>query len=339
MKLKNRRKIEYDKHKKILRFIFVFWLIFLFVNSPNWAQKTPTILQTIASSTNFTEDLTFDGEYLWTSSPGKMLAYSIQNGNLIKEVDLINWNIPSTGLAYDGENFLFNIGEGLSPIFRVNIEAAEMQGSFDFERGNFKRGMHWEDLSLLINVFYTNEQDSLFRIDTLGNVIDIYPLPTKNSLAIVYDGDNYWITENSDLESPFLYKLDDETLEPIDTFLAPGGSYPHGLAWDGEYLWLSNKDSDEIYQLDVENIQKDIKVNVYPNPFVQEINFQLSGGSSGCLVEIIDIRGAVIQTMKTTSSAFNMTFDKNRLPSGLYFYLIYNLSQEKLLAKGKIIAQ
>ena len=132
-------------------------------------------------------------------------------------------------------------------------------------------------------------------------------------------------------------KVSDFTI--VETINAPGGSYPNGLTWDGQYLWVANNDSDSLYQLDVSGgtpveseevlVEKFYLAQNYPNPFnpSTKIRFTISD-LRFTILKVYDVLGNEIATLvneEKPAGEYEVEFSSHsgegrNLSSGIYFY-------------------
>ncbi|MHA1169270.1 MAG: OmpL47-type beta-barrel domain-containing protein, partial [Candidatus Hodarchaeales archaeon] len=68
--------------------------------------------------------------------------------------------------------------------------------------------------------------------------------------GIAFDGIYFWITEHYSSNEK-IYKLDPNNLSLVlDSFEAPG-TWPTGLAWDGQFLWNADSQEDRVYKINI----------------------------------------------------------------------------------------
>lgn len=76
----------------------------------------------------------------------------------------------------------------------------------------------------------------------------------------------------------------------------------------------------------------DVTVSVYPNPVVDNLNFNMSINSA--TVNILDITGKIVKTITSTSKAFNVNL--GTLGNGIYFYQVVD-NKNNVVATSKFI--
>ncbi|MBR9920656.1 MAG: T9SS type A sorting domain-containing protein [Bacteroidetes bacterium] len=80
------------------------------------------------------------------------------------------------------------------------------------------------------------------------------------------------------------------------------------------------------------------RVNVYPNPFQNELNVQLRGNYPGkAQLRLLDARGHLVAEEDLTSQQTAQVFSLSSLGAGLYFYQI-NI-EDRVIASGKLVKQ
>ncbi|MFT4526524.1 MAG: DNA-binding beta-propeller fold protein YncE [Bacteroidia bacterium] len=114
--------------------------------------------------------------------------------------------------------------------------------------------------------------DSTFKINTSGDVLQRYQAIGGCPSGLAFDGQYLWSSENINDE---IHKIDVSTFLVIETIAAPG-DYPNGLAFDGQYLWVSDNGTDSIYQIDIGFTPTGVhdvtpmlnEPTIYPNPSI-----------------------------------------------------------------------
>jgi hypothetical protein len=95
--------------------------------------------------------------------------------------------------------------------------------------------------------------------DSLGAVLLEADFSGVLDRTLAWDGRSFWSCGDADDGSSIIYKIVPDTLEADstvalvveDAFTAPGHR-PAALAWDGRYLWLTDRDSGRIDRFDPE---------------------------------------------------------------------------------------
>ncbi|MCP4573046.1 MAG: hypothetical protein GY838_11885 [bacterium] len=95
--------------------------------------------------------------------------------------------------------------------------------------------------------------------DSLGAVLLAADFSGVLDRTLAWDGESFWSCGDAADGSSILYKIVPDTLEVDstvalvveDAFTAPG-HHPAGLAWDGRFLWLTDRDSGRVDRFDPE---------------------------------------------------------------------------------------
>lgn len=93
-----------------------------------------------------------------------------------------------------------------------------------------------------------NAYDSIYKInpDDMQIISKFYYYGNLDGLT--YDGEYLWIG----YFPASIHKID-TTGNLIDSWPSPGADYSYGMAYDGQYIWHSDKDRRTIYKLDYNN--------------------------------------------------------------------------------------
>ncbi|MFC1591152.1 alpha/beta hydrolase fold domain-containing protein [Thermodesulfobacteriota bacterium] len=121
-------------------------------------------------------------------------------------------------------------------------------------------------------VYWTadNATDGIYRMNTSDNLTTAVKTPNLNGLdfnirGITMDGNNMWIVDaGKHSDNGSILKIDPYSGEILSVFIPPGPT-PWGIAFDGEYLWHSDKNG-QIYKLTTSGIIKNEFTATYPNP-------------------------------------------------------------------------
>ncbi len=301
-----------------------------FINSyPNLKSgaNPPSVINVIPSPNHSTYigDIAFDGKYLWVEGYNEYFLHQISpvDGAIIK-------SIPTTvqrphGLTFDG-NYLWLADADNKIIQKIDTLDGTVVLSFptpaDPNNSN-PQGLAWDGNNLWHNDSKfsgsSGQIDSLFQIDPTGNIINSFHHFSDGPSGLAFDGTYLWSSDNFTTK---IYKIDPNTILPIDSIDAPGGDFPNGLAFDGQYLWVANNDSDMLYQIDIGFVPTGVSdlyqtqkgLTIYPNP----ASNQLTIGSELLpinKIEIIGLTGKVIKSFQPNTRTINIS----DLPDGIYF--------------------
>lgn len=292
----------------------------------NSFKSSALIINVIPSPTTSVNDIAFDGENLWVQGYNEFVLFKISpiDGTIIK-------TIPTAaqypyGLTFDGQ-YLWLADNANHIIQKIDTLNGNVLSSFPTPADtnqSYPSGLSWDGNNLwhndTKNFSATGAIDSLFQLNTNGNLINSYNHYIDAPTGLAFDGTFLWSSDNV---TDKIYKIDTSTLLAIDTIDAPGGTFPNGLAFDGQYLWLANNDADSLYQIDVEQTAglNDLthfqdKLTIYPNPATIQLTIK-SQQTSINKIEIISSTGKVIKTLKPNSNTINIS----DLSNGIYFVI------------------
>ncbi|TES90319.1 MAG: T9SS type A sorting domain-containing protein [Candidatus Cloacimonadota bacterium] len=111
-------------------------------------------------------------------------------------------------------------------------------------------GIEWvrDTLYVLRLCYVISDPSLLYKLDPAdGSVLSQFLLPFPSAvLGITFDGNDLWVVKWE--PDHIIYQITTSGI-PISSFPAPS-SYPRGIAWDGEYLWIGDAQSEVLYQVD-----------------------------------------------------------------------------------------
>jgi hypothetical protein len=101
------------------------------------------------------------------------------------------------------------------------------------------------------------------------------------------------------------------TFQLIDSFPAPGGYYPNGLAFRGECLWLANAGMLEIHEMCQIPLSipqtSGIETKIYPNP--ARNFFNIVGQKEIARVKLYSEDGHLIRTSEVNGMSDRINFE------------------------------
>lgn len=155
-------------------------------------------------------------------------------------------NEYASGLAFDGSHFWYGIyGANSNWIYKVDTTDGSIIAQIP-NPGNDVYGLTWDGNYLWVMCAYP--QDSIYKIDTLGNIVDAFPALAQYHAGLTWDGSHLW--NGRYYPNPgFIFKLDPTNGSPLDT-IPPPADQTWDLAWDGMNLWVADYYSDSIYEVD-----------------------------------------------------------------------------------------
>ena len=90
------------------------------------------------------------------------------------------------------------------------------------------------------------------RISEWGNkVFRVEDFSGTLARGLAFDGDFLWSCGDDRTGGSLLYKIEPDTCKVKEAFTTPGHR-PCGVAWDGEFIWVVDRDSGRLDRFDVE---------------------------------------------------------------------------------------
>ncbi len=114
--------------------------------------------------------------------------------------------------------------------------------SFPSQAASYSTGLAFDGLFLWNDEGFSHW---FARIDTsTGNPVNTFT-PTFGNRDMTFDGMNLWVT---DWQNEIVCKYDTSDCSIISSFAPSFSGKPHGMAWDGTYLWVG-EESGQIWQM------------------------------------------------------------------------------------------
>jgi len=98
----------------------------------------------------------------------------------------------------------------------------------------------------------------IYQLDPIsGNIISSFDAPGGSNEGLAWDGTYLYACENGGGagEQDYIYKLDPSDGTVISSIQPASMSWPHGITWDGQYLWTNNFNTKTITKINPENAQ------------------------------------------------------------------------------------
>ena len=133
--------------------------------------------------------------------------------------------------------------------YSMILDTGDVIHSINTPAGN-SQGLTWDGSYLWVSDISTN---MIYQVDPEnGNVINSFDAPGQSSEGMAWDGTNLWVTDNGGgpFNPHFLYKIDPSDGTIISTIDLESMSWPHGITWDGMYLWVVNFNPKTITKID-----------------------------------------------------------------------------------------
>lgn len=203
--------------------------------------------------------IAWDGATLWMTVADSLVKQVIQlntDGSVIKSFD---WPFTTgqgpSGIAIDGDGFLRIAASSERKIYKFSVDGT-LQSYFQTPIPGI-RGVTWDGNYLWIaGGGWPNDPDNIlymYKMTTEGGIVDSYSLEFQNTLSprdLVFDGKNFWYLTQIGDKNLFMISPEGGLLASyhLDLDIGIPGT-PHGLTWDGEYLWVTCVSPNVIYQL------------------------------------------------------------------------------------------
>jgi hypothetical protein len=94
-------------------------------------------------------------------------------------------------------------------------------------------------------------QVPLHLLDAAGNLLATHDFTGTLERGLAHDGAFFWSCGDEADGGSLLYKIDADTLNVEEAYGTPGHR-PCGLAWDGQYVWIVDRDSGRLDRFDPE---------------------------------------------------------------------------------------
>lgn len=202
--------------------------------------------------------MTWDGENLWVADDGTNRIYKIDpaTGNT-----LLSFEAPSpgiNGLTWDGE-YLVVLSDKSKKISRLGKTSEEMGTvivSNDIPRVPYiplhrlvYKGLLWADNCLYINI-EAGWSSQILKTDLENNLISRFAFTFGNSKDLTFDGTYIWNCCDDRGYSQGWVAQYDRYGKRLNCFNTPGYC-PTGVAYDGEYFWVTDNRDKKIYKIKI----------------------------------------------------------------------------------------
>lgn len=301
----------------VSRFAFLIIGLFLLGNLIAQEKSPLTVIKAIPSPTNSTNDLTFDGTYLYVGGYDFAIFKILPNG-LIIDTLITPVRRPYGLTIVNGKLWVANNYD--KTIHRINKVTGASEKSFISPCVAYDAGLAWDGSYL----WHTDAQSKkLYCLDTNGVVKHTFITPLKEATGLSFDGTCLWIGDNY---SNKLYKYNPNTFKYVDTIDSPKDR-PNGLAFDGQYLWVAENESpigaDSLFLIDIGappisiNTQNDgLQITIRPNPSSGYYKLYLEKNYEQVNISIFDISGKEIYS--STENSETITIDLSAEDNGVY---------------------
>jgi hypothetical protein len=193
--------------------------------------------------------------------------YIVQGWSFLDSADIIvfdpetgsivdHWTLPfmaeSYGVAFVNDvMYVSDCTNGM--IRKINPSTHVLLSSFPAPGGFNARGMTSDGEDLYVGTGYY--VDSIYKIDTLGNVLNSWYIGSfcewALGLAYVSEDDHIWVVDpNSTPANILKVDLSGATAILLNSFPAPNQNISSGIAFDGSDLWFTAYDDTKLYRID-----------------------------------------------------------------------------------------
>jgi DNA-binding beta-propeller fold protein YncE len=211
------------------------------------------VLTTLPQPSDTSQGLAYDGQHLWLASNNYIRRISTIDGSVLQTIP--SNSVYPGGLAYDG-NDLWMSDRDNARLIEISTDDGSIlteyyYPQFDME-GVILLGMAYEDENLWFSARYPG-LDSTYKVSAAtGEILDSFLAYGDISSGMA--ADDYFLYYANNGPNTNITIIDPVTFNSLTTFETPGGTAPNGLAYDGQYLWISENTSDLIYKVDVNAI-------------------------------------------------------------------------------------
>jgi hypothetical protein len=267
--------------------------------------SSSTIVNAFPAHVNYGTDIAFDGQLIWIEGYAEYFIYGINPENGLV-VDSIAIDIKRPyGLTFDGQYFWILDNENKL-----------------IEKINKSNG-------ILEDIIYIDLEE------------DTYP----TSLEII-NGEIFY----NDPRGEYPSATNDYTRQITKTGISVSslqakGNYPTGICFDGQYLWSTDNDLQEIHQIDLETFEiiKTIKApgGIYPNGLTFDGEFLWVANNSSDSIYQIDvgmIQTNISQEISNNSFSIYPNIVKTSTTIDCSKYINKNISIELVNQSGQVVS-
>ena len=235
-----------------------------------------------------------------TAGTLKLAGVDVTLNQVITVADINAGNLTFTpvadqnGAGYD--SFEFKVSDTAPPGTVLSSFAAPVVNSMS--------GLAFDGTNVWLTGQSTN---TIYELDSLGNVISSFAGPATNPTGLTFDGTNLWVV---DRDMNTIYELD--TLGNVISSFATPGTDSRGLTWDGTNLWLVEGTGSQIYELTTTGTV--VSSFAWPDDYMRGITFDGTSlwvaDQNDQLIYELNTAGSVLSSFAAPSTgAAGITFD------------------------------
>lgn len=148
-------------------------------------------------------------------------------------------------IAFDGENIWQVSSKNI--IYKISPSDGSVLKRLSIDT-DLSTGLTFDGTSLWVS---DRTNQLLVQIDTLdGEILQQLQLNNDGATGLAWDGSNIWHNNDDQSDSgDTTFHISSQSGDILDFFI-PEGAQPGGLAFDGQFLWSTDRLSDQIYKID-----------------------------------------------------------------------------------------
>jgi streptogramin lyase len=215
------------------------------------------------------EGITWNGTHLVGYEGLKEHYYTldIENGDILDHVVYTLRSTSPWDLVWVGGDIWFAESSGDDSLIRFDGHTgAEEQRIVLDSNHNIPRGIAWDGSYLRVA---DRDSENILRINpSTGAIVSSFPYPEGiNPGALDYHDGYLWLVDNT--TGGVIYKL--TTSGTVVETITPPTQDVWGIAWDGNYMWITDDQAEYVYQLDPAPTSAPVLARVYSESDVGEL--------------------------------------------------------------------
>ena len=173
----------------------------------------------------------------------------------------------------------------------LGIKPGEVKRSFPAPNSDtgLVYGLAYDGTNLWVSEWFSNR---IYKLNPrTGKIIGAIPTPEGKAhcvdIAWDYKDKVLWVQNN---DSKKIYKVDPSNGRVLTSFPSPAKLYPTGLTFDGEHLWVADRDAYTIYEITKSgNTVRSFAVPIFPKPDYgpRGLAFEPDGPDGGSLLLVM----------------------------------------------------
>ena len=205
--------------------------------------ETRKIINKIGEGLGLTWSITFDGEYIWTSTLwGDVYKLDPNTGEIKK-----HWKFPGPqawGMTFDGENLWIN-DFAEKKVYELDTNGNVLSSFFIPDQEGGAKGLASDGQYLYI-MGWTSP--TIYKVNKKGDLIETIELEEWAAGGLTFDGQSFWVP------CGHICKFNKEGKLLGRIYGASEGTWD--LTWDGKYLWATQRTNEnwqdsKIYKIEI----------------------------------------------------------------------------------------